>query len=316
MIRRLALKLAAIRLLYPAVAVAFAKNFLQHKKRLGSRYSGDLVQCEADCLCPRVTEPAFGKAHLLASSALETTDLTVLLSVKGGEEFLQPYFENLSRAVEGVRAEVAVILESPSAAALEIVRSELSRFPNFRLYVASGSTLYAAWNLALRAARSEFVSNLNVDDIRAPGSYSEQLDLMRQQPGASVIYSNYLVADKYIEAWGAGVTQESMVEVAGASLESLVIGGKNPVHASPIWKRSMHEQHGYFNAKFLSSGDTEFWLRLLLADEIFLRDKEARFCFLRRDDSLSSSHVGSGRFEWAIALQEHANKIGKILASR
>jgi hypothetical protein len=247
---------------------------------------------------------------------LEATDLTVLLSVKGGEGFLVPYFENLKLAIDGVLTEVAVVLESPSPEALEIVHAQLSRFPNFRLYVASGSTLYAAWNLALKDTRSEFVSNLNVDDIRAPGSYASQLKLMNLRPEASLIFSNYLVAEKYIGTWGSSGAPETFVQVPEASLESLVFGGRNPVHASPVWKREVHESHGYFNAKFLSSGDTEFWLRLLLANELFVRDQAARFCFLKRDDSLSSSSVGSGRFEWALALQEHAEKIRSTLANR
>ena len=316
MIRRLALGLAEARLLYPAVAVVFFRNFIEHKNRLGSRFLGDLVHCEVECSCRAAGEPAHGRAHLLASKSLELTDLTVLFSVKGGEEFLLPYFENLRLAIEGVKSEVAVVLESPSAAALEIVLAELSKLRNFRLYIASGSTIYAAWNLALKDSRSELVSNLNVDDIRAPRSYAEQLELMKLRPDASLLYSNYLIADKYVGAWASASAVETVIQVPEVSLESFVLGGTNPVHASPVWRRKVHESFGYFNPKFVSSGDTEFWLRLLLADETFVGDQEARFCFLRRGDSLSSSQVGSGRFEWALALQQHAEKIRKNLANR
>lgn len=260
--------------------------------------------------------PTQGKAHLVAAKSVEQTELTVLLSVKGSEDFLCPYFENLRIAIRGTLTEVAVVLESPSAEILELVRSELSNFANFRLYVAAGSTLYAAWNLALRDTQSEFVSNLNVDDIRGPGSYAQQLELMRQNPSTSVLYCDYLTADRYIQTWGGLNGRVQRVNAAEASLKSLVLGGKNPVHASPIWRTKMHESYGYFKAEFLSSGDTEFWLRLLLENEVFLHDAEVRFCFLLRQDSLSSSLVGSGRFEWALALQEHARKINQRLSGR
>ena len=38
----------------------------------------------------------------------------------------------------------------------------------------------------------------------------------------------------------------------------------------PMWRRELHERHGYFDAGFRSAGDYDFWLRLVAAGERFL----------------------------------------------
>ena len=32
-------------------------------------------------------------------------------------------------------------------------------------------------------------------------------------------------------------------------------------HASPMWRRNMHDNYGYFDEKYRSAGDWELWLR-------------------------------------------------------
>ena len=35
----------------------------------------------------------------------------------------------------------------------------------------------------------------------------------------------------------------------------------NLPHNNPMWKRTVHEKHGYFNQYYKSAGDWDFWLR-------------------------------------------------------
>jgi hypothetical protein len=41
-----------------------------------------------------------------------------------------------------------------------------------------------------------------------------------------------------------------------------------------MWRKTLHERHGYFDQKYRSAGDWEFWLRCAFAGEKFFKHPE------------------------------------------
>ena len=48
----------------------------------------------------------------------------------------------------------------------------------------------------------------------------------------------------------------------------------NLPHNNPMWKKSLHEKHGYFDSNYRSAGDWEFFLRCTFGGENFKKINE------------------------------------------
>ena len=55
--------------------------------------------------------------------------------------------------------------------------------------------------------------------------------------------------------------------MAEFSFENLKMS--NMPHAAPMWRRSLHEKYGKFDAKYRSAGDWEMWLRAASKGSLF-----------------------------------------------
>ena len=106
--------------------------------------------------------------------------------------------ELLPRAVESARAagkdvEVVVVDDASTDATAEVCR----RLENIRYVRADRNQRVAgARNLGILASTSEYISFLDDDDWRLPGSLDAQLELLEAAPEAGVVYGQMLLADQ------------------------------------------------------------------------------------------------------------------------
>ena len=63
-----------------------------------------------------------------------------------------------------------------------------------------------------------------------------------------------------------------------------------------MWRREVHDEHGYFDAKFISAGDYEFWLRLARTRK-FLHVKETLGLYLESPASVEHANTKHGAWE-------------------
>ena len=122
--------------------------------------------------------------------------------------------------------------------------------------------IYGCWNMASKLATGEFLTNANLDDRKAPNFMEELAKQLFLDKDVDVVYANNLLTNSPNETWENN-TAKSVYPSEEFSLEAMLRG--NPPHCMPMWRKSMHEKYGYFEEKYRSASDWEFWLRCAFA---------------------------------------------------
>ena len=150
-----------------------------------------------------------------------------------------------------------------------IVREFQSRYPNIRyIRTQQRETIYAAWNRGLREARGKYITNANTDDRHAPLMLEMLAAALEERPDKAAIYSHFYITEIPNQTWQTKTPVRLADWHPPFSREALLKG--NFMGPQPMWRRSLHEEYGYFDPTFQVSGDWEFFLRVSQTHE-FIR---------------------------------------------
>lgn len=187
--------------------------------------------------------------------------VTAIVSTYASAAFMRGCLEDLvgqTLFAQGL-LEILVIDSGSPENESEIVRSYQQRYPNIRLERTTREPLYAAWNRAIGLARGTYLTNANTDDRHRPDALEVLAAYLDGSPQTSVVYADCLVTDVPHETWDANSASERFGWPAFSyeELQRRCILGPQP-----MWRRSLHEKWGLFDASFRVAGDYEFWLRI------------------------------------------------------
>jgi len=197
--------------------------------------------------------------------------LTLVTSLFKGLRYVVDYSLNLKRMHLFARTEILIyVVPSPEA---ETAHAYLLRYfrhdTNVKVRLLDNDPgLYECWNLGIRNARGKYVSNANADDRR--GRYhSDYLIFLSELHQLSAVSSALLTdsgasqskysdsQDVWFTGMGRSIWKDDLYIEKDGTIES-----QNLFHCMPIWKKAIHEEHGYFDeASYGTSCDWEFWLR-------------------------------------------------------
>lgn len=120
-------------------------------------------------------------------------------------------------------------------------------------------TIYAAWNMAIKASTGEYITNANCDDFTYKGSLGAMATMLDEHPEYALVFGDNHISDdhghiKLHTRWNGGFH---------------ILKNKCYVGPFPMWRRSLHDKYGYFDESYQVAGDYEFWLRISSRGEIF-----------------------------------------------
>ncbi len=197
--------------------------------------------------------------------------VTAIVSAYNSERHMRGCLDDLTAQTISDRLEIVVVDSGSPQNEAEIVREYQQKHPNIK-YIRTDEreSVYAAWNRAIQVARGQFITNANTDDRHRRDAYEQMVDVLNQRPAVALAYANVYITKTDNETFEQH-TRTGMFRWHDFDRAKLLEGCF--MGPQPMWRRSLHEQYGYFDDSLESAGDWEFWLRIAETETFFHIDE-------------------------------------------
>ena len=234
--------------------------------------------------------------------------ISIITSVYNSDEFITGFLENITQQTIFDQCELILInANSPGKIEEAIILKYQQRYANI-IYqrLAQDPGIYAVWNLGIKQARGDYITNANVDDRLASNCYAQHAQLLDQHPEIALVYSDYYVSVQPNETfetvshnWRSNKSEFSPLVMQRWCLPSF----------NPMWRRSVHARCGYFDETFMIAGDYEMWIRMVNAGLVFKKCPDILGVYYLNPDGLSTpggKHVDQLAAERALIYAKYA----------
>lgn len=150
-----------------------------------------------------------------------------------------------------------------------------------------------AWNLAIEHATGDYLTTANVDDRYHIGGLEYMTEILDQHPEIGLVFSQVDIDDGLnIYPWKRFDRKEGEVEDIKEQLKS-----RCQIGPFPLWRRSIHEQIGYFDETYTVACDYDMWLRMANAGVRFYYLPDSAGIYRLRSDSLEHRNPAACKME-------------------
>ncbi|MHC4365321.1 MAG: glycosyltransferase [Planctomycetota bacterium] len=186
--------------------------------------------------------------------------VSAIVSTYNSERFLRGCLEDLARQTIADKLEI-IVVNSGSEQNEEAIVKEFQQKCDNIVYIKTEQRegIYAAWDRAVRAARGEFITNANTDDRHRTDALEIMARTLQSNPDVALVYGDQICTDTPNGTFDDHHATE-MAKRPDYSRQRLLFGCC--VGSQPMWRKSLHNEFGYFDEGLTSAGDWDFWLRI------------------------------------------------------
>lgn len=264
----------------------------------------------------RFNEIALGAGH-------EPIRVTAIVSTYASESFIAGCLDNLLGQTVADAIEIIVIDAASPQDEGAIVEDYRRRHGNVR-YVRTPERIgvYAAWNMAARMARGRYLVSCSTNDRLRSNAIEELARMLDERPDAALAYGKTLLTRVPNQGFDEA-TPHGVYLWGDATFESLLRSPNVGPHA--MWRRSLHDELGYFDENFAAIADQDFWLRIARR-HLTVRIGSFTGCYLVDDESLSGNRARAASeireiherhaIPYSFAMWRQAHRMNRALAER
>lgn len=193
-------------------------------------------------------------------------EVTIITSVYKCDAFMKGFLEDIVQQTIFDKCELLMIDADSPGSEEEIIKEYMQQYPNITyIKLDEDPGLYGVWNLGIQLARSEYVTNANTDDRLRHDCYELHLTALSKSSKIDLVYSDFYTTQKPNETMArmSAKKHSSHPDFTPARIAKCLPG------MNPMWRKSMHTKHGYFNIDFTSAGDWEMWCRAVEGGSLF-----------------------------------------------
>lgn len=195
-----------------------------------------------------------------------TIKVSAIVSAYNAQQFIRGRIDDLMAQTLYQRGELEIIVVNSASTDRTQAILEREYLPHITLIQTPfRESMYAAWNRAIKLAKGEYIVPANVDDRLRPDALQTLAKFLDDHPQYGMVCPDSYVTAQANATWDNHEVSheppytEGKLNFARSEyklIEQCKIGN------TPMWRRSLHEQHGYFDLSYLIAGDYEWILRL------------------------------------------------------
>ena len=208
---------------------------------------------------------------LIKIDTKELPKISIIGSVYDADEFIEGYLEDItSQTIFKEKCELILINANSPGNEEPVIKKYMEKYPNI-VYkkLDEDPGIYGVWNTAIKMASGEFITNANMDDRKSIRFLEELGKNLFANKDVDLVYADNLVTNSANETFESNTSEGKLYVTEEFSLEAMLRG--NPPHCMPMWRKSLHDKFGYFEEKYRSASDWEFWLRCAFGGSKFYK---------------------------------------------
>ncbi|MEJ8847072.1 glycosyltransferase [Variovorax rhizosphaerae] len=231
--------------------------------------------------------------------------ISAIASLYRGGDYIEQFLENItSQTIFETHCELIIIdADSPENEGATISRY-MERFPNIVYHrAATRIGIYEAWNLGVQMSKGKYLTNTNLDDLRRVDSFERQAEILEKFPFVDVVYQDFYYSFEGMAPFAKSAAAGFKSQVPVVTPYNLM--HSNSPHNAPMWRSSVHDEVGLFDATFRSAGDYEFWMRCAKAGKTFFKVNDPHVVYFVNPEGLSTQPNTRGIVEARQATKRH-----------
>jgi glycosyltransferase involved in cell wall biosynthesis len=227
---------------------------------------------------------------------MSSIHISVITSLYRCASFLEEFLLHYGRIENIHECELLLIHNDPTDEELDIINRYTQ--PKIRLVhiLVEREGLYASWNRAVRAASGEYLAIWNVDDIRTTGSLIAQKAAL-EQSNAAICYGDFYGTRTY------GPYIDKLYHYPVYNYCKKEAFKRHIIGCFPMWRKTIHEQVGFFDEQFKLVSDYEFQLRVIRVLPMVKAEPVLGYYLEYSDHKLSSNRSVQQRERTAVELR-------------
>jgi glycosyltransferase involved in cell wall biosynthesis len=182
--------------------------------------------------------------------------ISVITSLYRCASFLQQFLEHYARVENIDECELILVHNDATEEELEILNRYRKPTMHILHILVKREGLYASWNRGIMASSGQYLAIWNVDDVRTPGSLAAQKAAL-EKSNAAMCYGDFYGTRTY------GPFAEKLYSYDEYETGEKEAFKRHIIGCFPMWRKTIHQQIGYFDEQFKLVSDYEFQLRLI-----------------------------------------------------
>ena len=186
--------------------------------------------------------------------------VSVIVALYNGEKFIEGLLADLEAQTIAEQIEIIIIETGSTTNEIDVIKRFQERFDNI-LYVRTSFRLNVAiaCNFGIKIASGKYITLGPVDDRRRHTSFQVLSDELEANPEIGLVYADNFVTNFENQTFDKHV--RSGYKIRPEYSPEIMLSG---CHMGPqaMWRRSLHQEIGYFDEVLESATDYEFWCRI------------------------------------------------------
>jgi glycosyltransferase involved in cell wall biosynthesis/MoaA/NifB/PqqE/SkfB family radical SAM enzyme/GT2 family glycosyltransferase len=189
--------------------------------------------------------------------------VTAIVSTYNSERFIRGCLEDLEAQTIADKLEIIVVNSGSEQDEQNIVKKFQQKYANIKYIITDQrESLYQAWNRGIEASCGKYITNANTDDSHRPDALEKLANALETHPETDLAYAHCAWTSKPNDTFENPHEYRKVIYPPFNPALSMFFCFLGP---HPMWRRTVFEKIGLFDAKLKAAGDYEFQMRFTAA---------------------------------------------------